>query len=102
MLNRTCFDVLYLIIFLQINFLNYLKKFQTKISYPFKFDKKQPNLIIHSDLMRINNPHSMSAFNFLIFSKVKKIKITVFLLILKRERDRRVQKHPHQNAQGWS
>jgi hypothetical protein len=28
--------------------------------------------------------------------------LTVFLLILKRDRDRRVQKCPHQNAQGWS
>ena len=27
---------------------------------------------------------------------------TVLLLILKRDRDRRVQKRPHQNAQGWS
>ena len=26
----------------------------------------------------------------------------VFILILKRERDRRVQKRPHQNAQRWS
>jgi hypothetical protein len=30
------------------------------------------------------------------------MKYTVFLLILKRDRDRRVQKRPHQNGQGWS
>ena len=32
----------------------------------------------------------------------KLIIITVFLLILKRERDRRVHERPYKNAQGWS
>jgi hypothetical protein len=33
---------------------------------------------------------------------IMRIYNTVILLILKRDRDRRVQKRPHQNVQGWT